>query len=95
MARWRDSSRYYAWFDEISHWVANTLGMDRKLADFSLDQLAEVETFEEVEKQLIVDLSQHVPLAHAAELARFEGHATKKLSLLESYKQQVQVAFAR
>ena len=29
------------------------------------------------------------------ELARFEGESVKKLSLLESYKQQVQVAFAR
>lgn len=73
LSRWRDSSRYYRWFDEISHWVSDALGMDRKLAEFNLDQLAEVETFEVVEKQLIVDLTQQVPQAQAAELARFEA----------------------
>jgi murein DD-endopeptidase MepM/ murein hydrolase activator NlpD len=39
-------------------------------------------------------LPDAAPVAKA-ELARFEGDATQKLSLLESYKQQVQVAFAR
>jgi len=72
LSRWRDSSRYYRWFDEISQWVSDALNIDRKLGEFTLDQLSEVETFKTVEIQLIKDLSQQLPSAHANELADFE-----------------------
>jgi len=72
LSRWRDSSRYYRWFDEISQWVSDALNIDRKLGEFTLDQLSEVETFKTVEIQLIKDLSQQLPSANVNELADFE-----------------------
>ncbi|MBL1259967.1 MAG: BREX-1 system phosphatase PglZ type A [Thiotrichaceae bacterium] len=78
LSRWRDSSRYYRWFDEISHWVADALLIERKLEMFSLDELAEVETFKAVEIQLIKDLSQQVVAAHANELIRFKALIAKR-----------------
>ena len=79
LSRWRDSSRYYRWFDEISRWVENTLNIDRKLNDCTLAQLAEVETFEVVEKQILGDLSQQIPQAHADELVHFEVLISSRL----------------
>jgi len=71
LSRWRDSSRYYGAFDSISGWVANALRIRDKLADFDIDQLNDVVTFELVEQKMIVDLAESIPHAPRTELERF------------------------
>jgi uncharacterized protein (TIGR02687 family) len=70
-SRWRDSSRYYPAFDKISEWVANSLHIREKLKAIPLASLASIATFEVVEAQIIVSLSDAIPLANLRELKSF------------------------
>src|SRR5690554_8113554 len=56
LSRWRDSSRFYPAFDVISGWVAEALRIEDKINGVPLERLANVATFEVVEKQIIVEL---------------------------------------
>ncbi len=73
LSRWRDSSRYYHSFDVISGWVAEALRIDQKLKGISLDNLEPVETFEAVEKQIILELTEALPMASVTSLAHFSA----------------------
>src|SRR5699024_3734480 len=55
LSRWRDSSRFYPAFDVISGWVAEALRIEDKINGVPLERLANVATFEVVEKQIIVE----------------------------------------
>lgn len=79
LSRWRDSSRYYKAFDQVSDWVAAAVRIDEKLSDFDTTQLSEVVTFEVIEHNIIVDLSQAIPLAPAGELERFRTIISARL----------------
>lgn len=71
MSRWRDSSRFYPCYDAISTWVDHALHIDRKITDLPLETLANVATFEAVEKQIIIDLAKAIPEAERRDLAQF------------------------
>jgi len=79
LSRWRDSSRYSPLFDELSHWISEALAIDCKLSEYSMDQLAEVETFKVVDIQIIKDISQPLPTASPAELSCFKILITNRL----------------
>ncbi|MCP5213009.1 MAG: BREX-1 system phosphatase PglZ type A [Hahellaceae bacterium] len=71
LSRWRDSSRYYKAFDGVSGWVAEALRISEKLNDIPLSDLSDVATFEAVEKQIIVDISQAIPEADNRALSEY------------------------
>ena len=71
LSRWRDSSRFYQVYDQIAQLVSSALQLDNKLQAFSMDTLAEVETFELVERQIIVELAEALPKAVPSDLQRF------------------------
>ncbi|MFT7292880.1 MAG: hypothetical protein ACI87Q_000726 [Pseudohongiellaceae bacterium] len=73
LSRWRDSSRYYKAFDEISACVAEALRIKEKIGVFDTDQLTDVVTFEAVEQKIIVDLAIAIPQAPKGELERFKA----------------------
>lgn len=79
MSRWRDSSRHYAAYDVVSHWVAGALRIEQKLAAFPLQTLANVATFEAVEKQIVVDLCQVIPQAGSSDLAMLDKVINSRL----------------
>ena len=70
-SRWRDSSRYYTAFDIISGWVASAIGIGEKISTLSIASLTPVETFEAVERQIIVSMSGVIPRAELSELKHF------------------------
>ena len=70
-SRWRDSSRYYTAFDTISGWVASALGVAEKISTLPIEALAPVETFEAVERQIIVSMSGVIPHAELSDLRHF------------------------
>jgi len=82
LSRWRDSSRYYKTFDGISGWVSEALRIKDKLNDLNLEDLTQVATFEAVERQIIVEISQTIPNEDAPQLARY---ATIIASRLDNY----------
>ncbi|MGK0547430.1 BREX-1 system phosphatase PglZ type A [Halomonas cupida] len=79
LSRWRDSSRFYPAFDVISGWVAEALRIEDKIRDVPLERLANVATFEVVEKQIIVDLCQAIPQADVRDLEMFRGIIAERL----------------
>lgn len=79
LSRWRDSSRYYHAFDAISGWVAEALRIEQKLKGISLEELEPVETFEAVEKQIILELTAALPVAPVASLAHFSDLIRSRL----------------
>ncbi|MGO2383501.1 BREX-1 system phosphatase PglZ type A [Halomonas sp. AOP7-E1-9] len=79
LSRWRDSSRFYPAFDVISGWVAVALRIEDRIRDVSLEQLAQVATFEVVEKRIIVELCQAIPDADGRDLEMFRGIIASRL----------------
>lgn len=73
MSRWRDSSSFYPAFDVVSSWVAEALRIEDKIRDLSLEKLANVSTFEVVEKQIIVDLCLAIPKFDIRSLEMLRG----------------------
>jgi uncharacterized protein (TIGR02687 family) len=71
LSRWRDSSRYYKAYDVVSDWVSQALNIKNHLANIPLETLAADATFEQVEKQIIVDLTRDIPSASSADLQVF------------------------
>lgn len=65
LSRWRDSTRYYAAFDEVSAWVAQALSIENRLDGIELSDLAQVATFEAVEQRVIRDIADAIPSADA------------------------------
>lgn len=68
LSRWRDSSRYYKTFDTVSSWVGEAIRISDKIQNISLSDLAEVATFEAVERQIIVEISGSIPNADKRQL---------------------------
>lgn len=68
LSRWRDSSRYYKAFDGVSAWVAEALRIAEKIQGIDISQLVEVATFEAVERQIIVEITNAIPDAEKREL---------------------------
>ncbi|MDC0362813.1 BREX-1 system phosphatase PglZ type A [Halioglobus sp.] len=79
LSRWRDSSRYYKSFDVISGWVSQALRIDQRLDDLSINNLAQVATFEAVEPKVIVAISSAIPQAGAKDLAQFSNVIAQRL----------------
>lgn len=71
LSRWRDSSRHYKAYDAVSSWVADALRISEKLDGLSLEALANVATFEAVERQIIIDLTLAIPSAAPGDLQLF------------------------
>lgn len=71
LSRWRDSSRFYTSYDVVSSWVGEALRINDKLGELSLETLANVATFEAVERQIIIDLTQSIPGAAPRDLQLF------------------------
>ncbi len=78
-SRWQDSSTYYRAFDKISAWISDALRVEDKLSDFELDSLVQMATFEAVEKQIIVAISDAIPQAETRELHKFEEIISHRL----------------
>ena len=79
LSRWRDSSRYYLAYDEISGWVASALNIKANIVDLSLETLANVATFQEAENQIIVDLVRAIPEARPTDLSLFSRVISERL----------------
>lgn len=79
LSRWRDSSRYYQAYDEISGWVGEALHITQKIGEISLESLANVATFEAVERQIIVDLTKAIPEADSRDLGLFSKIISERL----------------
>lgn len=73
LSRWRDSSKYYKAFDQISEWVSIATRINEKITSFDFSQLEDVVTFEAVERKIIVDLSEAIPHAPIKELDHFRS----------------------
>ncbi|QQT94936.1 BREX-1 system phosphatase PglZ type A [Acinetobacter johnsonii] len=86
LSRWRDSSKYYPTFDQLSQSVANALRIQEKIGTFDVEQLLDVMTFEVIEQKIIVDLASTIPAATKPELehhkniisARLDGYWASK-----------------
>lgn len=79
LSRWRDSSRFYKSYDVISGWVGTALRIDQKIGDIPLESLANVATFEIVERQILVDLARAIPEADPRDLGLFSRIITDRL----------------
>ena len=79
MSRWRDSSRFYPAYDQVSAWVGRALKIDQKITDLAVETLANVNTFEAVERQIIVDLAQAIPEADTRDLQMFSRIISDRL----------------
>lgn len=79
LSRWRDSSRYYKAYDEISSWVDEALHIGQKIGEIPLETLANVATFEVVERQIIVDLSKAIPESDPRDLGLFSKIISERL----------------
>jgi uncharacterized protein (TIGR02687 family) len=77
-SRWRDSSRYYKAFDNISGWVAKALGISEKIKNLTLEALAPVATFEAVERQIILSMAGVIPKADINDLKRFSDVVSER-----------------
>ena len=79
LSRWRDSSRYYKSFDVISGWVSQALAISERLDDFTIETLAQVATFEAVERKVIVAIAGAIPQADARDLLAFSNVIAHRL----------------
>lgn len=79
LSRWRDSSRFYKAYDEVSDWVGEALHITQKIGDIPLETLANVATFEAVERQIIVDLTKAIPEADPRNLGLFSKIISERL----------------
>lgn len=79
LSRWRDSSRFYKSYDVVSSWVGEALRIADKLGGLSLEAMANVATFEAVERQIIVDLTSAIPEADPRDLGLFSRVITERL----------------
>lgn len=79
LSRWRDSSQYYPAYDTLSQWVADVLRIEQRLSDLPLETLANVATFEAVEKQIVVELCHAIPNAALSDLATLEKIIQQRL----------------
>lgn len=79
LSRWRDSSRFYQAYDVVSNWVEGQLRIPERLDQVSIEALANVATFEAVEKQIITDLVRAIPRAEPRDLANFAGIIHRRL----------------
>lgn len=71
LSRWRDSSRFYQAYDVVSAKVAGSLRIAERLGPLSMESLANVATFEAVEKQIIIDMAKAIPQAERRDLENF------------------------
>lgn len=79
LSRWRDSSRFYPAYDEVSSWVAKHLRIEERLQGLSVETLAPVATFEAVERRILTDLAQAVPHAERRDLDVFSEVIAQRL----------------
>jgi uncharacterized protein (TIGR02687 family) len=79
LSRWRDSSRFYKTYDEMSAWVGEALHIGQKIAEIPVETLANVATFEVVERQIIVDLTCAIPEASPRDLQLFSRIIAERL----------------
>lgn len=79
LSRWRDSSRFYPAYDEVSSWVAKNLRIEERLQGLSVETLAPVATFEAVERRILVDLAKAVPHAERRDLDVFSEVIAQRL----------------
>lgn len=79
LSRWRDSSRYYPAFDTFSSWVAEALLLEQKLQVIAIETLVDTYTFKQVERQIIVELSQSLTQAEVLDLSRFAAIIGERL----------------
>lgn len=79
LSRWRDSSRFYPAYDVVAGWVGAALRIDQKIAELPVETLATIATFEAVEKQIIVELAQAIPVAMPGDLQRFSRIIAERL----------------
>ncbi len=79
LSRWRDSSRFYKAYDEVSNWVGEALHITQKIGEIPLASLVNVATFEAVERQIIVDLTRAIPVVDQGDLALFSKIISERL----------------
>lgn len=79
LSRWRDSSRFYQVYDVVSNWVEGQLRIPERLDQISIETLANVATFEAVEKQIIIDLVRAIPKADPRDLESFSTVIHRRL----------------
>ncbi len=80
LARWRDSSRHYQSFDAIAGWVSEALRVDTKLDGIDSEALSQVDTFEAIERRLVVEIAHAIPQAKVRDdLASFSAIIARRL----------------
>lgn len=60
LSRWRDSHKHYSTYDMLSAWAEKALELPNKLAAIEYKKLAEIETFEAVEKYIITSIAEEL-----------------------------------
>lgn len=79
LSQWRYRFNDHLIYDELAKRVANALRITDRLSDYRIEALAEVATFEEVERYLVQDLAQAIPKTSPPELALFQQIIAKRL----------------
>jgi uncharacterized protein (TIGR02687 family) len=79
LSRWRDSSRFYKTYDVVADWVSEALHIREKIGAIALETLVNVATFQTVEQQIIVDLTQAIPEADPRDLSLFSRIIAERL----------------
>lgn len=79
LSQWRYRFNDHLIYDELAKRVASALRISERLADYPIETLVEVATFEEVERYLVVDLAQAIPNVPPQELSLFQQLIAKRL----------------
>lgn len=80
LTRWRDSNRYAQSYTTIAKWVSDSLKIDEKLRQLTLSQLLVVDTFEIIEKLIIIDIVEQIPTATDNQLQELKQAIDKRLT---------------
>lgn len=87
VAGWRSHMAHFAIYDTLSRAVSRELGLSGLITSLSADDLADVMTFEEIERRIIQDLKTRIISGHGADMdglrsliaRRRDGHWANKL----------------
>jgi len=60
LSRWRDSHKHYSTYDMLSAWAEKELELPNKLTEIDYKDLADIETFEAVEKYIIISIADEL-----------------------------------
>ncbi len=81
--QWRESNRYYEFYDILSSKVAEELSIDNWISELSLKLLLNIKTFQQVERRIIMDMKDYV--LHAVEITDNKELVSEIKTRLDGY----------